>query len=55
MLLLHVMFLLTMQSLYYTTATVLSRFNDIILARVFSHSDIDELTKYSTVPGKIVL
>jgi len=32
------------------SATVLSRFNDIILARVFSHSDIDELTKYSTVP-----
>ncbi len=32
------------------TALVLSRFNDIILARVFDHSDIDELAKHSSVP-----
>lgn len=34
------------------TAKVLSRFNDIILARVFSHDDIVELTNEATVPGK---
>ncbi len=32
------------------TAKVLSRFNDLILARVFAHSDIDELAEHSTVP-----
>lgn len=32
------------------TACVLSRFNDLILARVFAHSDITELAKYSEVP-----
>lgn len=32
------------------TANVLSRFNDIILARVFAHSDIEELCKHSKVP-----
>lgn len=32
------------------TSCVLSRFNSIILARVFAHSDITELAKYSTVP-----
>ena len=32
-------------------AMVLSRYNDVMLARVFAHSDIEELTKYSTVPG----
>ncbi|KAL3756646.1 hypothetical protein ACHAWU_002549 [Discostella pseudostelligera] len=32
------------------TALVLSRFNDIILARVFSHNDITELSKHATVP-----
>lgn len=32
------------------TACVLSRFNSIILARVYSHDDITELSKYSTVP-----
>ena len=32
------------------TASVLSRFNDIILARVFAHNDITELAKYSSVP-----
>ena len=32
------------------TALVLSRFNDIILARVFGHDDVVELAKYSTVP-----
>jgi len=32
------------------TASVLSRFNDLILARVFSHNDIVELAKYSEVP-----
>ena len=35
------------------TANVLCRFNDIILARVFSHNDILELIKYSKVPGKL--
>jgi ornithine carbamoyltransferase len=32
------------------TANVLARFNDIILARVFGHSDILELAKYSSAP-----
>jgi len=32
------------------TALVLSRFNSIILARVFGHSDVLELAKYATVP-----
>lgn len=32
------------------TALVLSRFNSIILARVFSHDDIKELAKHATVP-----
>jgi ornithine carbamoyltransferase len=32
------------------TALVLSRFNSIILARVFAHSDIEELAKHSTAP-----
>ena len=32
------------------TAEVLSRFNDIILARVFGHADVVELAKYSSVP-----
>ena len=32
------------------TALVLSRFNSLILARVFAHSDVVELAKYSTVP-----
>eukprot|EP00525_Craspedostauros_australis_P006031 CAMPEP_0198113072 /NCGR_PEP_ID=MMETSP1442-20131203/4823_1 /TAXON_ID= /ORGANISM="Craspedostauros australis, Strain CCMP3328" /LENGTH=346 /DNA_ID=CAMNT_0043770061 /DNA_START=221 /DNA_END=1261 /DNA_ORIENTATION=+ len=32
------------------TASVLARFNSLVLARVFSHSDIEELAKYSTVP-----
>lgn len=32
------------------TALVLSRFNDIILARVFGHGDILELAEHATVP-----
>jgi ornithine carbamoyltransferase len=32
------------------TASVLCRFNDLILARVFSHADVVELAKYSAVP-----
>jgi len=32
------------------TALVLSRFNNLILARVFAHSDVTELAKHSTVP-----
>ena len=32
------------------TALVLSRFNDLVLARVFSHNDVLELSKYATVP-----
>jgi len=32
------------------TACVLSRFNDLILARVYAHSDITKLAKYSEVP-----
>jgi ornithine carbamoyltransferase len=32
------------------TATVLSRFNSLILARVYGHDDILELAKYATVP-----
>ncbi len=35
------------------TARVLCRFNDIILARVFAHSDVLELAKESSVPGII--
>ena len=31
-------------------ARVLSRFNDIIMARLFAHSDMLELAKYSSVP-----
>jgi len=33
------------------TALVLSRFNSLILARVFGHDDILALTKHATVPG----
>jgi ornithine carbamoyltransferase len=32
------------------TALVLSRFNSIVLARVFSHNDVLELSKHATVP-----
>jgi ornithine carbamoyltransferase len=32
------------------TASVLSRFNSLILARVYAHSDIIDLAKYSSVP-----
>lgn len=32
------------------TALVLSRFNSIVLARVFGHSDIEELAEHATVP-----
>jgi ornithine carbamoyltransferase len=32
------------------TANVLCRFNDVILARVFSHNDITELIEHSRVP-----
>ena len=32
------------------TASVLCRFNDVILARVFGHADVEELAKHSTVP-----
>jgi ornithine carbamoyltransferase len=32
------------------TASVLSRFNSLILARVFSHDDVVELGEHSTVP-----
>lgn len=32
------------------TANVLSRFNSLILARVFGHKDITELAKYANVP-----
>lgn len=32
------------------TSNVLSRFNDLILARVFGHDDVVELAKYSNVP-----
>jgi ornithine carbamoyltransferase len=32
------------------TALVLSRFNDVILARVYGHKDVEELAKYSSVP-----
>ncbi|KAF3618243.1 Ornithine carbamoyltransferase [Capsicum annuum] len=31
-------------------ARVLSRYNDIIMARVFAHQDILDLAKYATVP-----
>lgn len=32
------------------TALVLCRFNNIILARVFAHADVEELARYSSVP-----
>ncbi len=32
------------------TSLVLSRFNDVILARVFGHDDVVELAKHATVP-----
>eukprot|EP00608_Synchroma_pusillum_P008841 CAMPEP_0198438906 /NCGR_PEP_ID=MMETSP1452-20131203/52870_1 /TAXON_ID=1181717 /ORGANISM="Synchroma pusillum, Strain CCMP3072" /LENGTH=345 /DNA_ID=CAMNT_0044159501 /DNA_START=15 /DNA_END=1052 /DNA_ORIENTATION=+ len=32
------------------TARVLSRFNDVILARVFAHADVEELAAEATVP-----
>mmetsp|Transcript_30978 Transcript_30978/g.51573 ORF Transcript_30978/g.51573 Transcript_30978/m.51573 type:complete len:342 (+) Transcript_30978:245-1270(+) len=32
------------------TASVLCRFNDIVLARVYSHDDVVELAKYSSAP-----
>jgi len=32
------------------TASVLSRFNDLVLARVYDHDDITKLAKYSSVP-----
>jgi len=32
------------------TGNVLSRFNDVLLARVFGHEVIEELCKYSRVP-----
>jgi ornithine carbamoyltransferase len=31
-------------------AQVISRYNDLIMARLFAHSDIEELAKYSKVP-----
>lgn len=31
-------------------ARVISRYNDMIMARLFAHSDIEELAKYSSVP-----
>ncbi len=31
-------------------ARVISRYNDIIMARLFAHSDIEELAQYATVP-----
>jgi hypothetical protein len=31
---------------------VLSRFNNVILARVFGHADVAELAEHSSVPGK---
>ncbi len=31
-------------------ARVISRYNDIIMARLFAHSDIEELARYATVP-----
>lgn len=36
------------------TALVLSRFNSIILARVFGHKDVEELAELATVPGMTV-
>lgn len=35
-------------------AKVLSRFNNIILARVFGHADVVELAEFATVPGQSV-
>jgi ornithine carbamoyltransferase len=32
------------------TASVLCRFNDMVLARVYAHADVVELAKYSSVP-----
>lgn len=34
------------------TALVLSRFNSIILARVYAHKDVQELAELSSVPGE---
>ena len=36
-------------------AKVLSRFNNIILARVFGHADVVELAEFATVPGQLIL
>lgn len=36
-------------------AKVLSRFNNIILARVFGHADVVELAEFATVPGQSVI
>lgn len=36
----------------FDTAMVLSRFNNVILARVFGHADVAELAEHSSVPGK---
>lgn len=33
------------------TAYVLSRFNSLILARVFGHRDVEVLSQFSAVPG----
>jgi ornithine carbamoyltransferase len=35
------------------TSLVLCRFNDLILARVFAHADVEELARHSTVPGTV--
>lgn len=35
------------------TALVLSRFNSIILARVFGHKDVEDLAELATVPGTL--
>jgi len=35
------------------TAKVLCRYNDVILARVFSHNDVKELADNSSVPGAL--
>ena len=39
----------------HVAAKVLCRFNDIILARVFAHADVLELSKHSKVPGNAVM
>ena len=36
-------------------AKVLSRFNNIILARVFGHADVVELAEFATVPGEQIV